>query len=85
MVCLYSQRVNVKKQLLLQFCGTFLHNMQKIFYQLIIYLTASAFYQAPGGVQFAQIFRKSAAQPLYPPKTAPLGVAAGAPVLHYII
>ena len=25
--------------------------MQKIFYQLIIYLTASAFYQAPGGVQ----------------------------------
>lgn len=62
-----------------------MHNMQKIFYQLIIYLTASAFYQAPGGVQFAQIFRKSAAQPLYPPKTAPLGVAAGAPVLHYII
>ena len=45
--------------------------MQKIFYQLIIYLTASAFYQAPGGVQFAQIFRKSAAQPLYPPKPLP--------------
>ena len=68
MVCLYSQRVNVKNSYYYNFAELFLHNMQKIFYQLIIYLTASAFYQAPGGVQFAQIFRKSAAQPLYPPK-----------------
>lgn len=84
MVCLYSQRVNVKNSYYYNFAELFAQYAEN-FYQLIIYLTASAFYQAPGGVQFAQIFRKSAAQPLYPPKTAPLGVAAGAPVLHYII